>query len=190
VPRFVRNRRTWRGRLQIADGERADALRGGEVALEQQRRDAEHVRVVVEARARVVRRQHRRDVDLEREEIAHGIRVFGAVQAMDERTPRIRCAGRGAVERRLQRGDERGAHARLGARDSGGRHHAGADSPRDFFPDVRIERAGREVFGIEDQAAGLHPLVVAGDAVGGNRLTVLGDWRRRGCRRLLRGGEW
>ena len=48
------------GDRRIADRERADRRRRRQVALEQRRRHAEHVSVVVEAVGRIVRRQQRR----------------------------------------------------------------------------------------------------------------------------------
>ena len=75
---------------RIADRERADAVRGREVALEQRRRDDEHVRVVVEAVRGVVGRQQRRHVDVETEQLANRVRVLGAIQAPQRRASRAR----------------------------------------------------------------------------------------------------
>jgi len=38
----------------------------------------------------VVRRQQRADVDVERKQVANGVRVFGPVQAMERRASRVR----------------------------------------------------------------------------------------------------
>ena len=90
-----------------ADGEAADLLRGRQISLEQHRRqpaDAD----VVEAMARVVARQQRRDVDLEVEQIADGVLIFRAVQPAE----RVGAAGigiraGGAIERRFEVRDQR-----------------------------------------------------------------------------------
>ena len=66
-----------------ADGQAADLARRREVLLEQRRRDAQHARDVVEAVALVVGRQQLGDVDVEIEQVADRVAVFGAVQAMD-----------------------------------------------------------------------------------------------------------
>ena len=100
-----------RRRLRIAERQRADPLGRRQVALEQHRRDAQHVGVVVEPAARIVGRQHRRDVDVEREQIAHGVRVLGAIQAMGQRTAGIRIARarrRSSVARARRRAPSRG----------------------------------------------------------------------------------
>ena len=77
---------------RVADREPADLARGRDVALEQHRRNAERARDVVEAEARVVRRQQRRCVDLERQQIADRIRVLGAIDAMQRRAAGVRLA--------------------------------------------------------------------------------------------------
>ena len=62
------------------DGQAADLLGGRDVAIEQRRREIAD-RHVVEAVARFVRRQQRRDVDVERQEIADGVLVLGPRRA-------------------------------------------------------------------------------------------------------------
>ena len=107
-PVCVRSNRTrWvlsvGGAGRIADGHRADLLGGGDVALEQHRRHAQHVGHVVEAEARVVGRQQRRGVDVERQQIADrrsGTRRGSAgaapdVPGWDWRRPRDRAWFRG-----------------------------------------------------------------------------------------------
>ena len=82
----------------VADRDGADPPRRRQVALHQHRRDAEHVADVVEAVARVVDRQQRRDVDVEVEQVADGVGVFGAVQPAEDRAARIGLGGGGAIE--------------------------------------------------------------------------------------------
>ena len=90
------------GHRRVADREPADLAGGGDVALEQHRRDAERARDVVEAVARVVGRQERRRIDLEREQVADRVRVLGAVHAMQRRAARVRLGSRMRVELALE----------------------------------------------------------------------------------------
>ena len=68
----------------IADRQRADALRRGEIPLEQQRRRPQRRGDVVEAEVAAVARQQRGDVDVERQQIANRVAVLGAVQPMHD----------------------------------------------------------------------------------------------------------
>ena len=85
---------------RIADGRGADLLGGGDVAFEQHRRDAQHVGHVVEAEARVVGRQQRRRVDVERQQIADrrsGTRRGSAGAAPDVPDSGLAAASRSKV---------------------------------------------------------------------------------------------
>ncbi len=77
-------------RFRIADRQRRDLVGRRQIALEQDRRHAERVGDVVEAVRRIVGRQHRRGVDVEREQIANRVGVFHAIQPMNQSAPRIR----------------------------------------------------------------------------------------------------
>ena len=82
-----------------ADRHAADFLRGRDVAV-QQRRGEIADRHVVEAVARLVSRQERGNVDVEREEIANRVLVFGSSQPADRRrAARIRIRFSSTVER-------------------------------------------------------------------------------------------
>jgi hypothetical protein len=176
-----------RRQLGIAERERGDAFRRRQIAFEQHGRHAQHVRVVVEAAARVVGRQHRGRVDAKIEQVAHGVRVFSAVQAMRERPARVRRQPRGAVERRLQVRHERGARIRRRARHTGRRHHAATHLADHLLPDVGVRRCVGKADAIEAEPAGLQTIVVAGDAVGveGGLERRIGS-RRRGLLRARR----
>ena len=74
---------------RIADRQPADPGGRGHVSLDERRRDAEHIGDVVEAGRGVVWRQQRADVDVEREQIANGVRLLGPVQTMQCRSARV-----------------------------------------------------------------------------------------------------
>ena len=150
----------------IADGEAADLCGGRDVRLHQRRRHAEHVGDVVEAVARVVARQQRRGVDRQIEQVADGVGVFGAVQAMQRRCARIRARRRPRDRARLPRrrqGVERGAvRPRRAAR----RHHARAHLAHDLLPYLRLLLAAAPTSSWSSRRPpALHSCVVAGDAV-------------------------
>ena len=81
----------------VADRLHGDGARGGEVLVEERRRHLQHLGDVVEAVAQVVLRQQRRGIDLETEQVAHRVRVFAAVQAMQLHVARVRVGA--GVER-------------------------------------------------------------------------------------------
>ena len=144
----------------------ADLARGGQVALQQRRRDAEHAGDVVEAVAGPVGRQQLRDVDLQVEEIAYGAVVLGPVEPVERLgAPRVRIVGRGPVELGLQPADETVVGRRIRPRTRQRRHRAGAQLADHGFPDVRRAGDPGHVVGIEREVGGAQPLVVAGDAV-------------------------
>lgn len=86
------------GALGAADGEAADFLRGGDVAVKERRGEVADGDVV-EAVARFVGGKQRGGVDVDGEEVADGVLVFGAREAADGiRAPGLRVLGGGAVE--------------------------------------------------------------------------------------------
>ena len=135
------------------------------VALEQRRRQRQHVGDVVEAVARIVGRQQRANVDLEREEIPHGVRVLGAVQPMDDRPSGIRVRRAVRVERRLDPTGDRVIRRPIRPRQPDRRHRAAAQPRGDFFQGARILGDVIEIEGIEREIRGRALLVVAADAV-------------------------
>ena len=123
---------------RIADRETADLGRGRDVGLHQRRRDAQHVGDVVEAFARVVARKQRRGIDRQIEQIADGVGVFRAIEAMQHRRARVRSRGGGAVERVLHGRSEPIERGAVRPRRAGRRHHAGAHLPHHLFPGLRV----------------------------------------------------
>ena len=72
------------------------------------RRGAERVGNVVEAVRGVVRRQQRRRIDLDVQQIPDRVGVLGAVQPANQRRPRVGALARRAVQPALEPGNERG----------------------------------------------------------------------------------
>ena len=120
---------------------------------------------VVEAVADVVGRQELRAVDLERQEVANGVRVLRAVQAMRRNASRVRPRRGRTVELRFEPGTEPVVLRRSGTRAAGGRHHPAAQLQDDPLPDVRRHPDAGDVERVEGQPARAAVLVVTGDAV-------------------------
>ena len=179
------------GRRSRAEREARHLLRGVEIALGQERRQLQDPGDVVEAVAHFVGRQQRRRVDLESQQIADRILVFGAIQAMERLgAARIGIGLSGEIERRLDRCGEFIDRRLRRPADAGGRHQAGAELDDDLLPFRRVGRDIGDVQGIQRQSAGLEPLVVARHAIGvderlGGRRRSRG-WRHR--RGLCAGG--
>ncbi len=74
---------------RVADRQRADLARRRQVPLEQHGRNAQRVGDVVEAVCRIVWRKQRGRIDVEREQVADGVGILGAIQPMHERTAGI-----------------------------------------------------------------------------------------------------
>ena len=152
-----------------------------EVLLEQRRRDAQHAGDVVEAVALVVGGQQVGDVDLEIEQVADGVAVLGAVQAVDRLVARVR--------RRLRAWRSSvcsSATTNAFSVGSSGRGMpcGGIMPPRSFthdlFPDVGVRAGVGRVHAFEREPAGLDAVVVAGDAVLLNE-RLIGRAPRCGC---------
>ena len=85
--------------LRIAHGHGADALRRVHVSLQQQRRRFKSRRDVVEPELRAVGRQQVGNVNVDRQQITDRVRIFGAIQTMDDVAARVAMAFPGTVER-------------------------------------------------------------------------------------------
>ena len=121
------------------DGEPADPVRGGEIALEQERREAENIADVVEAVTGRIGWQQRRHVDVEGKQIAHRVAVLGAVQPVqDGRAARIRVGIRGGVEPALDPGRDAIVRGRGRPRPTGWWHRAVPEPPDDVLPALRV----------------------------------------------------
>ena len=152
---------------RTADGEARDLLRRRQIAIEQRRRQGADVDVV-EPVARIVGRQHRRGVDVEREQIADRVLIFSAIQAMEGVVAtRIGRGRRRAIERRLEIGLERLIGRLVGPRTArtGRRHRARANPADDFFPAFRMGGQVLDDDFLEHPPAAFHPLAVTAAAI-------------------------
>ena len=151
--------------VRVAHRHPCDPAGGGQVALQQGRRDGQDVRHVVVALAHVVRRQERRRVDVETEQVADRVRVLGPVQPVQDGSARVGRRRRGAVEAGFELTDERGEDGRLGARPALGRHHAGPQLQDHLLESGGVQLRVIRIGALQGQAAGARPVVVAGGAV-------------------------
>src|SRR5439155_1084765 len=121
--------------------------------------------VIVKPIRRIVRRQQRGRINLEREHVADGIAILDAVETMQGGPARVGVLEgepvEGGLEPRRGAPGERG----VGPRTSNRRHRARPNLAHDLFPHVGVLADPRQVQHVERESAGLHPLVVAGDAV-------------------------
>ena len=147
------------------NGQTRHGGRGRQVALEQRRRHRQHAGDVVEPVRIGLVGDERSAVHVERQQIADGVRVFGAIQAVHGHAAGIRRRFRRGVERGFERGNQAAGtrHRPAGARRAAASRACAAcarPSPRSR----RVARAA-DVGRVEHQPAGLQPRVVAGQAV-------------------------
>ena len=172
----------------IADRQAADLARRRHVAVEQRRRQREHVADIVEPEARLVTRQQRTAVDVERQQVTDRIGVLGPIEPVRRgRAAGHRPGGGGLVERALEPGPDGVIRRFVGAPRAGRRHRAGLQLPHDPFPHLRLFADTLEIELLENEPAALQCLTVTGNAVaiddaanGDGRARQLGGLR--GCR--------
>ena len=167
LPRRVRQRVRLDDRaiLERADGQTADLRGRGDVAVHQRGGHRQHLGVVVEAEARHVAREQGLAVDLQVQEVAHGVDVLGPVQAVRDHAPRVGRRGAHAVELRLERRHEGVDHRGLGPRASRGRHQPAAELAGHLLEELAVHVRPIDVDPVEHHPGRLQPLVVAGHAV-------------------------
>jgi hypothetical protein len=155
----------WRT-ARASDREPADLLGGGDVAIEQGRRQIADSHVV-EAVARLVSREQRRDIHIQSQQIPDSVVVFRSRQPPDGRRPSgVRIGLGSAIERLDEIRDRRLVGRVVRTRPSDGRHLPRAKLAHDFLPDVRVP---------SDVVAGAHlerqlALLLSLDIAAGDRL--------------------
>ena len=156
-----------RCRRRQAGREARDVTGHRQVALEVRPRDGQDVGEVVEAAVgRLVAGQERLDVDVQREEIADGVVVLGAVEPMHGvDAARIGIGQPRGVEPGLEQGGHGPVGRRVGPRAAGGRHRFRAQLLDDALPELRVVGRARGIRRVEGEARRAQPLVVAADAV-------------------------
>ena len=92
---------------RIAHGHARDLRGRCEVTIEQRRLHRQRISIGVEAVGLGVGWQHRRRLDLHRQQIANRVGVLGTIEPMHERTSRARRRFRSAIEHAFEVGDER-----------------------------------------------------------------------------------
>jgi hypothetical protein len=164
-PAGRRIRRLLRADRRVADGDPADSRSGGDVALHQCRRDAECARDVVESRARVVGRQHRRHLDREMQQIANGVGILGAIEPVQSRSTGIRIGAVGRVEGMLEPGDDFSLLACVRPRRTRRRHESALELANRRFPDFGLVRQRLMAQVVERKSTGKIDTVVTLDAI-------------------------
>ena len=166
-----------RPQCRIAECETRDLRRCGEVPIEQGGHNRQRIGVGVKAMRLLVRRKKKRAVHLHSEQIAHRVRIFGAIEAMQIcRAARIRIRGSRTIELSLEPACDGVVGRIVGAPDARRRHRPGPQLEDDLLP--RLRRAGDMVGGgrIEHEGAGFQLRVVTGNAIRRHELA-----RRRSC---------
>ena len=137
--------------------------------------------------ARIVFRQQSRDVDVQREQVTHGVLVFGPIEPAEG----IGSTGVGTsrcrtVERGFQIRHDRLVRRLIRPRAAGRRHHAAAKLPHDFLPGLRIHADVLHIERVEREPRCLDVVVVTADAVPIKAGPLRGDGGRQRARgRLL-----
>ena len=171
--------------LRQSHGEPAHLPRRRQVALHQRRRDRQHARHVVECVSRRVGRQQLGYVDVERQQVADGVLVLPAAEAVERgAASRVGIGGGRLIERRFKLRDEGVERGLIGPWTTRWWHCAHPDLPDYLLPHLGSGAHVRRVDRVERQAAGPQPVVVAGDAV-----PIEQRPQRRGCRRVRTRGR-
>ena len=169
------------------DRETADVPRCRQIAVHEGGRHLQHAGDVVEAVAHVIGRKPLRDVEVERQQIAHRVPVLRAVEAMERLgAARIRVGRRGAVQRGFEPPRQAVIRRPIRPRPAGRRHHARPELPHDLLPDLRGVIDVIQVECIESQTGRLQPVIVTRDAVAIEQRAMRGAGLGRGGRKGLR----
>ena len=181
---------------QVADREPAHFVRRRHVAVEQRGRGRQHRGDVVEAVAGIVDRQPLARSHVDAQQIADGIAVLRAVEAMRGRATRVRMRRRRAVDGLLEKRRERRRGWPIGPIPHRRRRHlARAHLPGDLLPDLCLRGHVGEIEVLKRETGRLRTIVVAADAVRADEYRVgrhrsrLRRERRRGADDERRGDE-
>ena len=174
-----------RGSGFAPDCKTADLSRGRQVGFHQCGRHGQSSGHVVETVARIVRRKEIGRVNLERNQVANRVGVFGAVQTVKARRGQMNL--RTAIDLVLHPLDER--CQLLGGWPPGARrrHQARADFPEDILPDLRVIPKSCEVEFVQEESgllADVGPGIVATHTILVEERTLLGDLVRGRSLRL------
>ena len=104
-------------------------------------------------------------LDLEVEQIANRVRVFGAIEPADQRPARIRVARRGAIELGLEPRGKRVVGGLVRPRRARRRHRARAELADDALPHIAVVGDTGEIHPVQRQVGGFRALVVTGQHV-------------------------
>ena len=138
-----------RRRMTIADGHAADRRRRVQICLEQRRRQRLRVGDVVEVGALLIERQPVARIDVERQKILDGARVFRPVETLERAHAGVRLRGGGGIDRRLDRRDERLLRGSVGTRRERRWHQAGLQLADDLFARLRVLGRARDIERLE-----------------------------------------
>ncbi len=152
-------------RLTSPTARRLTSAADGHVTLDQHRRKREHVADVVEAVAGIVGGELGAGLDVERQQVANGVAVFGAIQAVNGGTAGIRMRRGGVVEFAAEPLGESERNLRLRVWQPGGRHLPGIYFTKNLFPGGGVFADVGGIQGLDGNARGFEFLVVAADAV-------------------------
>ena len=158
---------------QIPKRQTADLHRGIQVALNESRRGAQHVRDVVESLAGCIRRQQRSDVNLQPEQVTDYVGVLRAIEPTHGHRGRS-CIG--GVEPQRELANEILTLGVLRTRIAGRWHETGVEFANHLFPHIGVRAHVLEIELIESEIRGTLLGVVAGHAV------LADEWMRRTLR--------
>ena len=156
-----------RTRGRESDSEARHLARDGEIAFEVRGGNRQRVGEVVEAAVGgFIAGQKRFGVEVDREQIADRVVVFGAIEPMHGGDPPgIRFRIPRAIHLLLQPARDRAICCFVRTRAAGRRHRTRPQLRDDFFPRLRVRARRVEIQAFQIEPAGLQPGAVAADAV-------------------------
>jgi hypothetical protein len=127
-----------RAEQKVANGNAADLHSRCGVALDQRRRDAQRIRDVVEALARIISGQERGLVDVEGQQIPNGVRVLGTIQSVEAAASRVGMRRCRSIEASFETAGERIERRAIGPRHATRRHEPRPHLANDLLPRVSV----------------------------------------------------